>query len=43
MAKPILIDFNPIELKCYPFMISLNEFNGSSNFFSSKKNKKHKC
>ena len=28
MARPTLIDLNPIELNCYPFMISLNKCHG---------------
>ena len=29
MAKPTLIELNPIELNYYPFNISLDKFNGS--------------
>ena len=29
MVRPTPIDMNPVELKYYPFMISLNKFNGS--------------
>ena len=29
--RPTLIDLNPIELNHYPFMISLDECNGSWN------------
>ena len=32
VIMPTLIDLNPVELKCYPFMISLDEFSGSCNF-----------
>ena len=31
MARPALIDLNPVELKYYPFMISLDKCNGSYN------------
>ena len=31
IARPILIDMNPVELEYYPFMISLNIFTGSCN------------
>ena len=30
MVRPNLIDLNPVELKYYPFMISLDKFSGSS-------------
>ena len=36
MVRPSLIDMNPVELKYYPFMISLNEFTGSCNVLSPK-------
>ena len=29
MIRPALIDLNSVELKCYPFMISLNKHNGN--------------
>ena len=29
MIRPTLIDLNPVGLKCYPFMISLDECSGS--------------
>ena len=29
MVRPTLIDMNPVELKYYPFMISLNKCTGS--------------
>ena len=29
MIRPALIDLNPVELKYYPFMISLNKNNGN--------------
>ena len=32
VIMPTLTDLNPVELKCYPFMISLDEFSGSYNF-----------
>ena len=28
MIRQTLIDLNPIELNCYPFMIILNKYNG---------------
>ena len=31
MARPTLIDLNPVKCNCYPFMISLDKCNGSSN------------
>ena len=48
MVRPNLIDINPVELKYYPFMISLNKCTGSCNVVSpknmySKRNKRHKC
>ena len=36
MVRPTLIDLNPVELKCYPFMISLDKCSGSCNVLSSK-------
>ena len=36
MVRPTLIDLNSVELKYYPFMISLNKCNGSCNFLSLK-------
>ena len=36
MVKPTLIDLNLVELKCYPFMISLDEYRGSCNVLSPK-------
>ena len=36
MIKPTLIDLNPIDFKYYPFMISLDKTNGSSNVLSQK-------
>ena len=32
MISPTLIDLNPVELKYYPFIISLDECRGSCNF-----------
>ena len=37
MVRPSLIDLNPVDLKYYPFMISLITFNGSCNVLSPKK------
>ena len=36
MVRRTLIDMNHVELKYYPFMISLNKCTGSCNFLSSK-------
>ena len=36
MVRPTLIDLNPIELKYYPFMISLDKCTGSCNVLSPK-------
>ena len=36
MVKPTLLDLNPVELKHYPFMISLNKFIESCNALSPK-------
>ena len=36
MVRPILIDLNLIELKYYPFMISLDKCKGSCNVLSPK-------
>ena len=33
MVRPTLIDLNPVELKYYLFMISLNKCTGSCNIF----------
>ena len=48
MIRPTLIDLSPIELKFYPFIISLDKCNGSCNVVSPKIcvpkiNKRHKC
>ena len=46
MVRPTLINLNPVELKYYPFMISLDKFTGSCLFSKnkcSKRNKRHKC
>ena len=34
MVRPTFIDMNPVELKYYPFMISLNKCSGSCNVIS---------
>ena len=34
VVRPTLIYMNPVELKCYPFMISLNKCTGSCNVLS---------
>ena len=36
MIRPTLIDLNPVEIKYYAFMISLDECNGSCNTLSPK-------
>ena len=36
MVRPSLIDLNPVELKCFPFMIRLNKCTGSCNVLSPK-------
>ena len=36
MVRPTLIGMNPNELKCYPFMISLNKCSARSNILSLK-------
>ena len=36
MVRPTLIYMNPVELKYYPFMISLNKCAGSCNALSPK-------
>ena len=36
MVRPTLIDLNPVEVKYYPFMISLDECKGSCNVLSQK-------
>ena len=36
MVRPTVIDMNPVELKYYPIMISLNKCTGSSNVLSPK-------
>ena len=36
MVRPTIIDMNPVELKFYPFMVSLNKCTGSCNVLSPK-------
>ena len=36
MVRPIIIDVHPVELKYYPFVISLNKCTGSFNALSPK-------
>ena len=36
MVRPTLIDMNHVELKYYPFMISLNKYTGSCNALFQK-------
>ena len=47
MVRPTIFDMNPVELKYYSFMISLNKYTGGCNVLSTKimsfkRNKKHK-
>ena len=42
MIRPTLIDLNPVGIKYYLFMISINKCTGSCNM-CSKGNKRHKC
>ena len=37
MIRRTLISLNPVELKCHPFMINLDQCNGSCNVLSPKK------
>ena len=47
MVRTTLIDLNPVELKYYPFLISLDKCNRSCKVLSPKicfkRNKRHKC
>ena len=48
MVRPTVIDMNPVELKYYQLMISLDKDTGSCNdlfpkIYIPKKNKSHKC
>ena len=36
MIRPTLIDLNHVELKYYPFMISLDKYTGNCNVLSPK-------
>ena len=36
MVRLTLTDFNPVKLKCYPFIISLGKCNGSCNVLFPK-------
>ena len=36
MVRPTIIDMNPVELKFYSFMVSLNKCIGSCNVLSPK-------
>ena len=36
MIRPTLVDLNPVELKYYPFIISLDKCTGSCNVFQKK-------
>ena len=47
MVRPTIFDMNPVELKYYSFMISLNKCTGGCNVLSTKimsfkRTKKHK-
>ena len=48
MVRPTLIGINTVELKYYPFMISIDECTGSCHVLSPKnmcfkRGKRHKC
>ena len=45
MVRPTLIRLNPVQLKYYPLMISLNKCTGSCMSYLEKYgiNKRHKC
>ena len=36
MVRPTLIDMNPVKVKYYPFMISINKCTGNCNVSSPK-------
>ena len=36
IVRSTIIDLNPVELKCYPLIISLDKCNGSCNVLSPK-------
>ena len=36
MVRPTLMDLNPVELRYYPFMISLGKYSGNCNVLSPK-------
>ena len=36
IVRSTIIDLNPVELKCYPLIISLDKCNGSFNVLSPK-------
>ena len=36
MVRPTLIDFNPVGLRSYPFMISLDKCSGNCNVLPQK-------
>ena len=35
----VLINLNPVELKCYPYIITLDKCNGSCNTFTEMSDK----
>ena len=37
MLRPTVIDLNPVELKYYPFMISVDKYSRSCNVLSPKR------
>ena len=48
MVKPTLIDLNPVELKYYPFIISLDKYSGKVAMsylqkYVLQKNNRRKC
>ena len=43
MIRPFIIDLNRVELKYYPFIISLVKCNGSCNYVNDLSMRIHKC
>ena len=39
LIRPTLIDFNPDKLHHFPFIVSLDRYNGSWNYFTDLSNK----
>ena len=42
IVRPTIIDMKPVELKYYPFMISLNKYTVISKNMCSRRSKGHK-